>query len=150
MFKQDDWATIFLFGWGFYLFIYLFTYLILNLLLNWFPYSTQCSSQQVPSSLPITHFPLSPTHHQPAVCSQYLRISYGLLPSLSVTFFFPSPPPWSSVKFLRIHIRMITYGICLSLYDLFHLASHSPSPSTLLQRAICHSFSLPSCIPLYI
>ena len=30
---------------------------------NWFPYSTQCSSQQVPSSLPITHFPLSLTPH---------------------------------------------------------------------------------------
>ena len=32
-----------------------------NLLSNWFPYNTQCSPQQVPSSMSITHFPLSPT-----------------------------------------------------------------------------------------
>ena len=61
-------------------------------------YHTQCSSQQVPSSMPIIHFPFSPIPHQPSVCSQYLRVSYGLPPSLSVTFFPPSPPPWSSVK----------------------------------------------------
>ena len=48
------------------------------------------------------------------------KVSYDL--ALSLSFFFSSPPPWSSVKFLRIHIRVKTYGICLSLYDLFHLA----------------------------
>ena len=64
------------------------------------------------------------TPHQLSVCSQFLRVSYGLVPSL-IFFFSPSPPPWSSVKFLRIHIRVKTYGICLSLYGLFHLASHS-------------------------
>ena len=71
---------------------------------NWFPYNTQCSSQQMPSSMPITHFPLSPNPHQPSVFSQYLRVFYGLPPSLSVTFFPPSPPHWSSVKFLRISV----------------------------------------------
>ena len=104
----------------FYLFLKII-FLIWNLLSHWFPYNTQCSSQQVPSSIAITHPPLPPTPHQPSVCSQFLRISSGLPPSLSVNF-PPSPPPWSSVKFLRIHIRVKTYGICLSLYDLFHLA----------------------------
>ena len=46
------------------------------------------------------HHPLSPLPHSPStLSSQYLRVSYGLPPSLSVTF-FPPPPPWSSVKFL--------------------------------------------------
>ena len=72
-----------------------------------------------------------------------------LSPTLT-SFFFPSPPPWVSVKFLRIHIRVKPYGICLSLYGLFHLTSHSPVPSTLLQRAIFHSFSLPRSAPLCI
>ena len=68
-----------------------------------------------------THHQPPPTPHQPSDCSQFLRVSYGLAPSLS-NFFFPSPLPWSSVKFLRILIGVKTYGICLFLYDLFHLA----------------------------
>ena len=96
------------------------------------------------------HPPSPPSHpHQPLVCSQYLRVSYGLPPSISVTF-FSLPLPHGLMLFLRIHIRVKPYGICLSLYGLFHLASHSPVPSMLLQRAIFHSFSLPSSIPLYI
>ena len=43
---------------------FLFFFLIWNLLSSWFPYNTQCSSQQAPSSMPITHFPLPPTPHQ--------------------------------------------------------------------------------------
>ena len=73
------------------LLIYFYFCIKYNLLSNWFPYNTQCSSQQVPS-MPITHFPLSPTPHQPSVCSQYLRVPYGL-PPLSVTFFPPLPLP---------------------------------------------------------
>ena len=65
----------------------------------------------------------SPTPHQPSVCSQFLTVSYALALSHSNLFFFlPSPPPWVPVKFLRIHIRVKPYGICLSLYGLFHLA----------------------------
>ena len=59
--------------------IILFFFLIWNLLSNWFPYNTQCSSQQVPSSIPITHPRLPPTPHQPSVCSQFLRVSFVLL-----------------------------------------------------------------------
>ena len=55
-------------------------------------YNTQCSSQQVPSSMPITYFPLLPPHHQLSVCSLYLRVSYSLPPSLFETIFsFPFP-----------------------------------------------------------
>ena len=56
---------------------------IWNLLSNWFPYNTQCSSQKVPSSIPIPHPPRPPTPHQPSVCSQFLTVSYAL-----ATFFF--------------------------------------------------------------
>ena len=96
---------------------------IWTLLSNWFPYNTQCSSQKVPSSIPIT---LNP---QPSSTLSFFSVfksllCFGSLP-LSPLFFFPSPPPWVSVKFLRIHIRVKPHGICLSLYGLFHLASHS-------------------------
>ena len=40
---------------------------IWNLWSNWFPYNTPCSSQKVPSSIPITHPPFPPTPHQPSV-----------------------------------------------------------------------------------
>ena len=70
-----------------------FFYFKYNLLSNWFLYNTQCSSLQVPSSMPIIHFLLSLTPHQPSVCPQYLRVSYGLPPSLSVAFPSPFPSP---------------------------------------------------------
>ena len=72
-----------------------------------------------------------------------------LSPTLT-SFFFSSPAPWAPVKFLRIHIRVKPYGICLSLYGLCHLASHCPVPSTLLQKAIFHFSSLPRSMPLCI
>ena len=75
-----------------------------------------------PLQYPSPTLPFLPPPHQPSVCSQFLRVSYALALSHSNLFFFSSPPPWVSVKFLRIHIRVNTYGICLSLYDLFHLA----------------------------
>ena len=66
----------------------LFFFNVWNLLSNRFPYNTQCSSQKTPSSIPIPHPPLPPTPHQPSVCSQFLRVSYALAPSLSNLFFF--------------------------------------------------------------
>ena len=44
--------------------------------------------------------------HPPSVCYLYLRVSYGLSPSLSVCNCFSSPslPPWSSVKFLKFYM----------------------------------------------
>ena len=41
--------------------------------------------------MPLTHFPLSPApHHQPSVCSLYLKVSYGLTPSFfeKLLFFY--------------------------------------------------------------
>ena len=93
---------------------------------------------------------LPPTPHQTSVCSQFLRVSYALALFQSNLFFFFLPPPWVSVKFLRIYISVKPYGICLSLYGLFHLESHSPVQSLLLHRAIFHSFSLPRSTPLCI
>ena len=74
-------------------------------------YDTQCSSQQVPSSMPITHFPLSlaPPCHQ--VCSLYLRVSSGLPPSLFVTI-FPLPLP---------HGLLLTFS--RSTYEWEHMIS---------------------------
>ena len=45
---------------------------------------------------------------------------------------------------------MISYSICLSLSDLFHLAQCPPSLSMLLQMAKFHYFLWLSSIPLYI
>ena len=81
-------------------------------------YNTQCSSQQVPLSVPITHFP-HPIIPQFVLCiCESLMVC--ILLCLHLTFL--SLPPWSSVKFLKFHTRVKSYDICLSLTDLFHLA----------------------------
>ena len=41
-------------------FIIIFLFFKNSLLSNWFPYNTQCSSPQVPSSITTTSFPFSP------------------------------------------------------------------------------------------
>ena len=81
------------------LFIYFyFILLFINLNPSWLTYSvimvsgvdTQCSSQ-VSSLMPIAHL-VYPPLQQPSVCSLYLRVSYGLLPSLFLSYFsFPFP-----------------------------------------------------------
>ena len=53
-------------------FVWTCIFLIYNLLSDWFPYNTQCSSQQVHSWMPITHFPLSP---QPPINPQFVLSS---------------------------------------------------------------------------
>ena len=116
-------------------------------------YDTQGSSQQVPSLMPITHLahpPCPSPVQQPSGCSLYLRVSYGLSPSLFLSYFSFSSSVPSSVVFLKFHTGVKTDEICLSPTDLFHSASYTLVPSTLLQMARFHSFSLPSSIPLYI
>ena len=49
-------------------------------------YNTQCSSQWVSSLMPITHLTHLPLQ-QSSVCSLYLRVSYGLLPSMFFKIF---------------------------------------------------------------
>ena len=46
-------------------------------------YHTQCSSQQVPSSMPISHFlyPTTPHPYQPSVCSLYFSLPPSLFKS---------------------------------------------------------------------
>ena len=87
-------------------------------------YNTQYSSQWVPSSMPITHFPL-PSVLPPSTLSLFSVFKCFLwFASLSVwNYFFPFLPPWSSVKFLRFHIWMKTYDFCLSLF--LHKTKHS-------------------------
>ena len=61
------------------------------------------------------HHPHSPPSHPPSTLSLFsvFKGSYGLPPSLS-NFFFPFPPPWSSVQFLRIHILISGHNSALS------------------------------------
>ena len=65
-----------------------FFFIKYNLLSNWLPHSTQCSSQQVPSSLPIPHLPLPPIH--PQLLKSLLWFA-SLLLCLYLFFPFPSP-----------------------------------------------------------
>ena len=102
------------------LFIYLFIYLCIYYEIYCqigFHTTPSIHPNRCPPQCPSPTLPSLTPPHQPSVYSQFLRVSYGLPPTLSN--FFPPPPPH---KDLRIHIRVETYGIYLSLYDLFHLA----------------------------
>ena len=52
------------------------------------------------------------------------------------------------VLLIRFHLQVRSYGICLSLTGLFHLAQCSPVPSMLPQRIGAPSFFLLSRIPM--
>ena len=66
----------------------------------------------MPSLIFITQLPhslLSPLQG-PSVCFLWLRVSYGLSPSLILScFIFPSFPLWSSVLFLKFHMSGIIW-----------------------------------------
>ena len=53
---------------SFFVCLFVLIFFKYNLLPNWLTYNTQCSSQQVPSSVPIIHFPLSLTPINPVLC----------------------------------------------------------------------------------
>ena len=79
--------------------------------------NTQCSVHHVPSLMPI------PPLQWPSVRFLEFSISHGLpLSQFSSYFIFPSLPLCSSVLFLKFHVWVRSYGICLSLADLFHLS----------------------------
>ena len=84
-------------------------------------YDTKFSSQKVLSLMPVALL----THHlchlpsSNPVCSLYLRVSYNLSSSLFLSDF---PSPMLSVVFLKFHIWVKSYDICLPLTDLFHVA----------------------------
>ena len=44
-----------------------------------FPYNTQCSAQQVPSSMPITHPHLPPPRHLPSVYSHFYWVLVDMI-----------------------------------------------------------------------
>ena len=56
----------------------------------------------------------------------------------------------SFVSYFRFQIKVISYGICLSLSDLVHLVWQSLDPSVLLQSGIMSFFLMVSSISLYI
>ena len=98
--------------------------------------STQCSSQRVPSLMPIPFTPLPSTLN---IFSVFKRLLW--FASLCFYLIFPTLPLCSSVKFLKCHMSEIMW----SFSDLFRLFL-----STLLQMTRFHSFSLPNSIPLYV
>ena len=61
-----------------------------------------------------------PPPWQPHICSLYLWVCFCSTESSFVLYF-------------RLHIEVISYGICLSLSDLLHLVGSSLGPSMLLQ-----------------
>ena len=73
------------------LFIYTTFSFFLNLLSNWFPYNTQCSSQQVPSSMPITLFPLSPTPSTLSLFSVFKSLLWFASCPVFILFFLSFP-----------------------------------------------------------
>ena len=118
---------------------------------------------------PLSPTPSTVTSHSPSfplwLCPWDLYtcslMTLALLPSI-----MPLPPPlWSLsvcslfpclwlcfacwfVLLIRFHLQVRSYGICLSLPDLFHLAQCSPIPSMLLRRVGAPSFFLLHRIPL--
>ena len=104
-------------------------------------YNTQSSSQQVSSLMPLAHLAHPPTHHPSSnpVCSPYLRVSYVLSPCFYVVF---APLPLcSSVLYLKFHISVKSYDICLSLISLsIILLTNIPSVY------ICHIFFIHSSV----
>ena len=92
----------------------------------------------------ITSALLNPSHlfHPSSHTSSLVTISLfsivkslclGLPPSLSLS-------PLLFLLFLKFHIWVKSYGICLSFTDLFHIAQYSLALSTLSQMARFHSF----------
>ena len=111
-------------------------------------YHTQCSLHPM-SSMSITQLPHCPPHQLPSFCFLWIRVSYGLSPSLiSSCFIFCSLPLGSSVLFLKFHMSEIIWYF--SLFDLFLLAWYPLVLSTSLKMAGFHCFWWLSSSPLYI
>ena len=80
----------------------------------------------------------------PLVITSLFSISVNLLVLLySLGFFY-----FSFFVFFRFHKQAISYRICLSLSDSFHLEGIMPSQTTQLQMTEFHSFLCLSSIPL--
>ena len=74
------------------------------------------------------------------------------LRQLSVSFMYPCFCfcfVHQFILFFKFHISVRSYGICLSLTGLFHLAQCSPGPTMLSQKVRFPSFLWPSGITWY-
>ena len=80
----------------------------------------------------------------PLVITSLFSISVNLLVLLYSLGFFIFP----FFVFFRFHKQAISYSICLSLSDSFHLEGIMPSQTTQLQMTKFHSFLCLSSIPL--
>ena len=124
--------------------------------LQWSAFSSHLSTLPQPNSspspastLPLGFFHVSfivflenPSPHYPFPPPFWLLLDCSLLQYLwwyFVCFF---------LLLIMFQLKVRSYGICLSLPGLFHLAKHSPVPSMLPQRVWAPSLSLLHRIPL--
>ena len=115
-------------------------------------HNTQCSSRQASSLMPITHLAHLPTHLTPGTHRLFcvFKVSYGLPLSLCCYLIFLSLPQSLSFLFLKFHIWVKSYDICLSLIDLIPFSIIQSSSIHVVangKRARFHSFGLASIIP---
>ena len=82
----------------------------------------QCPSSIFPSPLP----PSPARLHQPSVCCLYLRVSYGLLPSLSVTILDFCKAYNVFLQFIRLRVLLV-------------VTEHAWSSTYLRERSLNHN-----------
>ena len=88
------------------------------------PHNTQCSLQQMNSLMPITNLAQPPPTSFPITISLFSVVKSWLL-GFPLTLFLFLFFPLLTCLFLKFHIWVKSYGICLSLTDLFCLLSSS-------------------------
>ena len=110
------------------IFLYLHSWFILNIIYCQIGFHTTSSAHpnRFPHQCPSPTFPFPPAPHQPSACSQYLSILWFASFPLC-KFFPPSPPPWTSVKFLRIHMWVKTcIFLCLTYFSYHNTLQFHP------------------------
>ena len=135
----------------------LFFIFLLFLKYSCFPSPPFPSTPSIPTSHPQTY---------PLWLCPWVLYTCSLMTLLRVSPITPlSPPLWLLlfcslfqclwfyfaglfVLLIRLHLKVKSYGICLSPPGLFHLAECSPVPSMLSQRVGAPSFPLLHSIPL--
>ena len=117
-----------------------------------FAYNTQCSTQYVPSLLPITGWAQSPTPSplKPSVCFQESTDSHDSFLSAYRPFILPFLLLPIFLLFLMFHKWVKPYDNCLSLLDLFHLANSFSFLHLFLLRNTSLEDREQACLPLTI
>ena len=114
----------------------------LPVLCGCYPLAIYFTFDSVYMSMPLSHF--IPAYPSPSPCPQVHSLVGQHLyscpaPRFFMTFFF----------FLRFHIYVLAYGICLSLSDLLHSVWQTLGPSTSPKYSIvymCHIFFIHSSV----